>query len=92
MRGNPEVGDDAVDPALMVKLYEVLKVTEVLRNEGEALIVDDIGAGVLVLVKGIKVSGAEPFHNGPRVSAATEGDVGIYAFGLDVQAFNALVQ
>jgi hypothetical protein len=38
------------------------------------------------------MSGGKVFHDGTRVTAATEGDVGVDAFGIDVQSLDALVQ
>ena len=75
----------------MVKLYEILEIAEVLGNEGETLVVDDVFGGVFILVERIKMSGGESLQDGARVPSAAEGDVGVDAFGIDVQSFNTLV-
>ena len=89
VRRHSEVGDDAVDFVVMVELDEVFEVAEVLRDEGEPLVVDDVVGGVLVLVEGVQMAGGEPLHDGAGMSAAAEGDVGIDSLGTEVQSLKA---
>ena len=65
----------------MIELDEILEVLEVLRDEGETLVVEGVGGGIFVLVEGVEMSGGEVFEDGTGMSAATKGDVGIYALG-----------
>ena len=76
----------------MIELDEILEVLEVLRDEGETLVVEGVGGGIFVLVEGVEMSGGEVFEDGTGMSAATKGDVGLYAFGVNVQAPDTFLQ
>ena len=92
MRRNTQVGEDAVHLSAMVELDEILEVLEILRYEGETLVVEGIRSRVLILVEGIEMPRGETLKDGTGVAAAAESDVDIHALGLDVEAFDAFVQ
>ena len=65
MRRDTQVGDDAVDFPAVIELDEVLAVLEILRYEGETLVVEGILGCILVLVEGIEMPRGEALKDGP---------------------------
>ena len=92
MRRNAQVGNDAVNLSTVIELDEILEVPEILRDESETLVVKGIGGGIFVLVEGVEMPRCQPFQDGPRMASTTKSDIGIHAFGVDVQAPDALAQ
>ena len=54
----------------MIELDKVFAVLEILRYEGEALVVEGILSRILVLVEGVEMSRREALKDGTRVAAA----------------------
>ena len=76
----------------MIELDKVFAVLEILRYEGETLVVEGVLSRIFVLVKGVEMSRREALKDGTRVAAAAKGDVDIHTIGLDVEAFDAFLQ
>ena len=99
MRRDTEVGHDAVESAYTIIAHPVAYVPEVASYEYKAWVVcqptgvagEQVVHRVGVLVESEEPpSLTEPAHNLLAMAAASEGDVGVYAVGSDIEPVDAL--
>jgi hypothetical protein len=88
-----EISEDAIDRGGVMKTQEAGQVTEIMRQEGDAIIRWQVTAGVAVLVEGIEPAfGAESLEDSPGMSPAAEGTVDVSAFGANIQSVKYFLQ
>jgi hypothetical protein len=93
VRGDAEVGKDAVDGGLVVEEEEVGEEAEVGIDEGEAGVVECVGHGVVVMVEGEELTVAPKLvEDKGGVSTGAEGEVYVDAVGSDVESLHGLLE
>jgi len=88
-----EVSENTVDGGGVMKTQEAGQVTEIMRQEGDAVVGWQVPSGVAVLIEGIESAfGSESLEDTPGMAATPEGAVYVMAFGANVQSIKRFLQ